>query len=198
MFPAIIASYKCFILQPLSQLRGLNFNANRSFLTKTAATQMQSAVVFLAYIMTSCFLCVPVPTSFFFNFCVVGFVSKKSRRLVVPRTILLVMKRREGKRYLATFPQYDTALRENDYLLATTGYSIYIHSRTKRSSGVLELYRCRYPIFHDAVIYTENTVPLVLWNCCIRVCWGDHVTATEPLRSNDRCLQRYYLATAVV
>jgi hypothetical protein len=33
---------------------------------------------------------------------------------------------------------------------------------------------------------------------CVGVCWGLHMINTQPLSSNDRCLQRYYVATAVV
>jgi hypothetical protein len=36
----------------------------------------------------------------------------------------------------------------------------------------------------------------LLLHCCILVCWGDHVIATEPLPRNSRCLQIHYLATA--
>jgi hypothetical protein len=44
---------------------------------------------------------------------------------------------------------------------------------------------------------TENTVPLLQSNCCIRICWCDHVIATRLLPSKGHCLQIHYL-TAVV
>jgi hypothetical protein len=34
-------------------------------------------------------------------------------------------------------------------------------------------------------------------HCCVRVCWGDHVIATEPLPSNGPCLQSHSVTTAV-
>jgi hypothetical protein len=45
---------------------------------------------------------------------------------------------------------------------------------------------------------TENAVLLLQCDCCVRVCWGVHVIATQPLPSNGRCLQSHYLATALV
>jgi hypothetical protein len=44
---------------------------------------------------------------------------------------------------------------------------------------------------------TDNTVHLLLCTCCVRVCWGAHLVATETLPSNDSYLQSHYLATAV-
>jgi hypothetical protein len=34
------------------------------------------------------------------------------------------------------------------------------------------------------------------FNCYARVCWDAHMRATQPLPSNERYLQSYYLATA--
>jgi hypothetical protein len=36
-----------------------------------------------------------------------------------------------------------------------------------------------------------------LLHSCVRVCWGDHVIATEPSSNNSRCFQSHPLATAV-
>jgi hypothetical protein len=44
----------------------------------------------------------------------------------------------------------------------------------------------------------QNTVPLWQCNFCVRVCWGDHAIATEPLPNNGYCFQSHYLVTAVV
>jgi hypothetical protein len=44
----------------------------------------------------------------------------------------------------------------------------------------------------------ENTVPLLQCSYCVHVCWGVHLTATEPSPSNGRCLQSHYLATVIV
>jgi hypothetical protein len=54
------------------------------------------------------------------------------------------------------------------------------------------------PAGHLGTDRTENTVPLLQCNCCVRVCWGSHVIATQPLSSSGRCLQSHYLAAAVV
>jgi hypothetical protein len=45
---------------------------------------------------------------------------------------------------------------------------------------------------------TQNTVPLLLCNCCVRVCWGSLVIAIQPMSSNGRCMQSCYLTTALI
>jgi hypothetical protein len=42
----------------------------------------------------------------------------------------------------------------------------------------------------------EHRFPRLL-HCSVRVCWGYHVIAIEPLLSNGRCFQSHSLATAV-
>jgi hypothetical protein len=45
--------------------------------------------------------------------------------------------------------------------------------------------------------FSDEGGSVVYNRCCIRVCWGDHVIATEPLPCNGRCFQSHSPATAV-
>jgi hypothetical protein len=49
-----------------------------------------------------------------------------------------------------------------------------------------------------AMARTENTFPVLLGNFCVRVCWGSHVIAIQPLPVNGSCFQSHYLATSAV
>jgi hypothetical protein len=73
-------------------------------------------------------------------------------------------------------------------------------SRSYRLATVPQLTDCSKCPAYNISARTAQKTPFLCCciHCCFRVVWDAHVIATQPLPSNDLCLQSHYLATVVV